>query len=126
QHRHRRPWSHWRGRHLVQIGDTLSELALRYGTTVHRLARGNRLRVSGYLLLGTVLRYPRHGLRHRHGGGPASPGGVRDILSSGATSGWRSPPTTRGRPRCAGSGSCQAAASTSTTCSTCGDASRSV
>jgi soluble lytic murein transglycosylase-like protein len=50
---------------VVRRGDTLSGLAARYDTSVHRLARANRLRVHGLLLVGTVLRVPLHGHRGR-------------------------------------------------------------
>jgi LysM repeat protein len=70
-HHHRRaghrPAAHWRGRHLVHRGETLSGLAARYRTSVRRLARANHLRVGGFLLIGTVLRVPLHGHRdHPH------------------------------------------------------------
>ena len=45
--------------HLVRSGDTLTALALRYGTTVRALERANHLRPGGFLLIGTRLRVPR-------------------------------------------------------------------
>lgn len=78
RHHHRRhhqrqagrgPGAHWRGRHLVRRGETLSGLAARYRTPLRRLARANHLRIRGFLLVGTVLRVPLHGHRgrpHRH------------------------------------------------------------
>jgi len=66
-HRHHRRVvrPHWRGRYRVQPGDTLSGLAVRFSTTVHRLALANRMHVNGLLLSGSVIRVPLHG-RHRH------------------------------------------------------------
>jgi LysM repeat protein len=85
-HRHhgRRPGAHWRGRHVVRRGETLSGLAARYDTSVRRLARANRLRIHRFLLVGTVLRVPLHGHRgrpHRRGHRHAhSPRGVPGLL----------------------------------------------
>jgi soluble lytic murein transglycosylase-like protein len=45
-------------RHQVQAGETLSELAIRFGTTVRRLARINRLRDPDHLLAGSTLLIP--------------------------------------------------------------------
>jgi LysM repeat protein len=44
--------------HVVRAGDTLTALALHYGTTVSKLARLNHLVPSRYLLIGTRLRIP--------------------------------------------------------------------
>ena len=40
--------------HLVRSGDTLTALAVRYGTTVRALERANHLRPGGFL---SVVRY---------------------------------------------------------------------
>jgi LysM repeat protein len=52
---------HWRGRYTVQPGDTLSALAVRFGTTAGRLAAGNRMRVDDLLIAGVTIRVPLHG-----------------------------------------------------------------
>jgi LysM repeat protein len=44
--------------HVVRAGESLTELARRYHTTVAKLARLNHLDPSGYLLIGTRLRIP--------------------------------------------------------------------
>jgi LysM repeat protein len=61
--RHRLSRPHWRGRYRVRPGDTLSALAVRYGTRLGRLARANEMRVSDLLRIGVVLRVPLHGAR---------------------------------------------------------------
>ncbi len=52
---------HWRGRYTVQPGDTLSALAVRFGTTAGRLAAGNRMRLDDLLIAGVTIRIPLHG-----------------------------------------------------------------
>lgn len=47
------------GRYRVQSGDTLSGIAVRYGTNVRALARLNRLNANGLLLVGQRLLVPR-------------------------------------------------------------------
>lgn len=64
-HRRAAARPHWRGRYRVQPGDTLSGLAIRFGTSVARLARANRMRIDGLLLSGSVIRIPLHGRHHR-------------------------------------------------------------
>jgi peptidoglycan hydrolase-like protein with peptidoglycan-binding domain len=54
-----RPTSRPSARHVVRAGDTLSAIATRYGTSVERLARANRLDPARVLLAGTRLRVPR-------------------------------------------------------------------
>jgi len=54
-----RPGSRPTARHVVRAGDTLSAIAMRYGTTVERLARANDLDPDRVLLAGTRLRVPR-------------------------------------------------------------------
>src|SRR2546423_1478817 len=49
--------------HLVRSGDTLTALAVRYGTTVVALERANRLRPGAFLVIGTRLRVAL-GARH--------------------------------------------------------------
>jgi LysM repeat protein len=44
--------------HVVRSGESLTQLARRYGTTVAKLARLNQLDPSHYLLIGTKLRVP--------------------------------------------------------------------
>lgn len=44
------------GGHVVRPGDTLSELAARYGTSVSRLARANDLADPDLIVIGTTLR----------------------------------------------------------------------
>jgi LysM repeat protein len=46
------------GRYRVRPGDTLSEIAARFGVGLHRLARANGLRVNGILIAGITLRVP--------------------------------------------------------------------
>jgi len=46
--------------HVVKEGDTLTDLALGYGTPVHRIVRANHLR-GNELEPGTVLKIPRRG-----------------------------------------------------------------
>lgn len=46
--------------HTVQEGDTLTDLALAYGTPVHRIVRANRLR-GNQLEPGTTVKVPRRG-----------------------------------------------------------------
>jgi hypothetical protein len=65
---HHRPQHHQRYRtvtriHVVRAGESLTEIARHYHTTVARLARMNHLDPSHYLLIGTHLRVPR-GVRH--------------------------------------------------------------
>jgi len=48
--------------HVVRAGESLSEIARNYHTTVARLARRNHLDPSHYLLIGTRLHVPR--MRH--------------------------------------------------------------
>jgi hypothetical protein len=48
--------------HVVRAGESLSEIARHYHTTVAKLARMNHLDPSRYLLIGTRLRVPR--MRH--------------------------------------------------------------
>lgn len=50
---HRSDWGH----HIVEAGDTLSEIALRYGTSVDSLARENRLKGS-FIRIGDHLLIP--------------------------------------------------------------------
>ena len=57
QHRHRTL-----AVHVVHAGESLSEIARHYGTTVAKLARLNHLDPSHFLLIGTHLRVPR--VRH--------------------------------------------------------------
>ena len=54
---------HWRGRYTVQPGDTLSALAMRFGTTAGRLAAGNAMRLDDLLLSGITIHVPLHGHR---------------------------------------------------------------
>jgi LysM repeat protein len=46
------------GRYRVRPGDTLSDIAARFGIGLHRLARANGLRLDGILLAGITLRVP--------------------------------------------------------------------
>lgn len=46
------------GRYRVRPGDTLSDIAARFGIGLRRLARANGLRVHGILLAGITLRVP--------------------------------------------------------------------
>ena len=55
--RHRASTRHYRI-HVVRAGETLTALALRYGTTVSKLARLNHLDPNRYLLVGERLRVP--------------------------------------------------------------------
>jgi peptidoglycan hydrolase-like protein with peptidoglycan-binding domain len=45
-------------RHVVRRGDTLTAIALRYGTTIRALERSNHLRAGAFLLIGQRLRVP--------------------------------------------------------------------
>ncbi len=55
-----RPASAGWQRHVVRPGDTVFDLALRYGTTVHALVQHNRLTGGGHLIVtGSVLSVPR-------------------------------------------------------------------
>jgi Transglycosylase SLT domain/Putative peptidoglycan binding domain/LysM domain len=47
------------GRHVVRAGETLTSIAARYGTTVPKLARQNRLDPRRWLVVGTRLRVPK-------------------------------------------------------------------
>jgi LysM repeat protein len=58
-HRHRRTLT---AVHVVHAGESLSEIARHYHTTVAKLARLNHLDPSHFLLIGTRLRVPR--VRH--------------------------------------------------------------
>jgi peptidoglycan hydrolase-like protein with peptidoglycan-binding domain len=44
--------------HLVRSGDTLTEIARRYGTSVRALELANRLRPGAFILIGSRLRVP--------------------------------------------------------------------
>jgi LysM repeat protein len=46
------------GRHVVQAGETLTSIALRYGTTVTALATANGLSNADYVYVGQVLNVP--------------------------------------------------------------------
>src|SRR5262249_26310474 len=46
------------GRYVVRVGDTLSGIAARAGTSLASLASVNHLRSTGVLLTGTILRLP--------------------------------------------------------------------
>jgi LysM repeat protein len=46
------------GRHVVQAGETLTSIALRYGTTVGALATANGLNNADYVYVGQVLNVP--------------------------------------------------------------------
>lgn len=59
------------GRHLVRPGETLSGIALRYGTTLAALRRANDLSNPNRIIAGTRLRVPGGRGRPR-GSGPAS------------------------------------------------------
>jgi N-acetylmuramoyl-L-alanine amidase len=50
----------------VRFGDTLTGIAARFGTTVERLARANRLAPRGILLAGSTLRVPSSGGAAHH------------------------------------------------------------
>ena len=80
----RRVHQHSRSRvHVVRAGETLSELARRYHTTVARLARLNHLDPARYLLIGAKLRIPaaRHSVRVvRTAERTGSVGTVRSLL----------------------------------------------
>jgi Transglycosylase SLT domain/Putative peptidoglycan binding domain/LysM domain len=78
RHRRARAAAHTRTparTHLVRTGDTLTALAVRYGTTVAALERANNLRPGAFLLIGTRLRIPV-GARHV----PGTASGVRGSL----------------------------------------------
>jgi hypothetical protein len=80
RHRHRVLATH----HVVRPGETLTEIAHHYHTSVARLARMNHLDPSHFLLSGTRLRVPR--IRHVTGTHrvayrPQSIGSVRSLLN---------------------------------------------
>ena len=54
--------------HVVRSGDSLTQLARRYHTSVSKLARLNHLDPSHYLLIGTKLRIPvgKHAVTATH------------------------------------------------------------
>jgi peptidoglycan hydrolase-like protein with peptidoglycan-binding domain len=78
RHRARRPAAAAPRRHVVRRGDTLTAVALRYGTTVRALERANHLRPGGFLLIGYRLRVPA-GLSRQPGTGAAT-GAVRSSI----------------------------------------------
>jgi LysM repeat protein len=44
--------------HVVRTGETLSDIAARYGTSVHALARANHLGNPNFIVAGTTLKVP--------------------------------------------------------------------
>jgi murein DD-endopeptidase MepM/ murein hydrolase activator NlpD len=48
--------------HVIRPGETLSEIAARYGVTVEALRQVNRLPPTGHLIIGESLRLPSSGL----------------------------------------------------------------
>src|SRR5918992_4116217 len=59
--------------HVVRTGETLSDIAARYGTSVHALARANHLGDPNFIVAGTTLKVP---------GGSASVGVSSSIAST--------------------------------------------
>jgi LysM repeat protein len=85
--------------YMVMVGDTLSEIALRYGVSVEELAEANGIVDPDYILSGQVLLVPRAG-ENAHGaslvagqtsGGSAgpSPRSLRPTASPTRISSWR-------------------------------------
>ncbi len=74
-------------RYMVMVGDTLSEIALRYGVTVEELAEANGIVDPDYILSGQVLLVPRaddsaHGVSMMGGG---TSGGGTYVVQLGDT-----------------------------------------
>ncbi|MGC9334321.1 MAG: LysM peptidoglycan-binding domain-containing protein [Anaerolineae bacterium] len=72
------------GVHVVQRGETLSSIALRYGTTASALASLNGLRNPNLIYVGQRLRVSGSGGSSRGGGGSTATGGVH-VVRAGET-----------------------------------------
>jgi LysM repeat protein len=70
-------------RYVVRPGDTLTAIATRYRSTVHAIARTNRIDASGLLLIGTRLRVPAVAL-------PEPSAGARSWLVRASIDHWSS------------------------------------
>jgi len=66
--------------HVVQKGETLSDVALRYGTTTSALARANGISNPNFVLAGSTLTIPSGG-----GSAPTSTGGSSHTVQAGET-----------------------------------------
>ena len=71
---------HFRGRYRVVPGDTLSGLAMRFRTTVGRLARANFMGVNSLLISGRVISFPLHGAWRHPRSRSVSSAGVPGLL----------------------------------------------
>lgn len=73
------------GQHVVQFGEGLYGIALRYGTTVENLAALNNITNPNLIRVGTILRVPTTGVSPTPppGGGPIT--GVTHIVQPGET-----------------------------------------
>ena len=74
--------SGWSGRYTVRFGNTLSGIALSFGTSVQRVAQVNGLQPYGILVTGTVLRVPGQGGAPR----PASAAPAATTIGDGCSS----------------------------------------
>jgi LysM repeat protein len=73
------------GVHVVQRGQTLSSIALRYGTTVSALVRANGLRNANFIYVGQRLIIPGGGGGSSRGGGSVPSGGTVHVVQRGQT-----------------------------------------
>ena len=64
--------------YVVRAGDTLTAIAVRFGTTVPALARRNRIDSNGLLLVGATLYLPKMAVE-------PSPSDVRDLVNTWAS-----------------------------------------
>lgn len=67
------------GTYRVRPGDTLSDVALRFGTTVEALARLNGIRFVDLIRIGTLLRLPTAGTPAPSEGTPVPSGGATGL-----------------------------------------------
>ncbi|HLA42300.1 MAG TPA: LysM peptidoglycan-binding domain-containing protein, partial [Aggregatilineales bacterium] len=63
------------GTHVVQAGETLYRIALRYNTTVETLATLNNIINPNQITAGTILQVPTTGGTNPPQGGPTTPTG---------------------------------------------------
>jgi LysM repeat protein len=73
------------GVHVVQRGETLYSIALRYGTSVSALVRANGLRNANFIYVGQRLIVSGGGGGSSRGGGTAPSGGAVHVVQRGET-----------------------------------------